>query len=118
MRNSSNRSIRAAIAILLCKLRLGLSNRLLAILFQISDKKIITRALESARTALLTRSVPYHLGFSHIACLQIIDEYTSTISRQLMCDDEFVKVIIVADGTYICIQVNSHHVTFFRESAM
>jgi len=39
IRNSSNRSIRTAIAILLCKLRLGLSNQLLAILFELSDKK-------------------------------------------------------------------------------
>ena len=93
-------------------------NRLLATLFQTSDKKIISRALESARTVLMSRFVPYHLGFSHITRRQIIDQHTSTISRQLMCDDEFDKVIIVADGTYIYIQVNSHHVTFFRESAM
>ena len=33
IRNSSNRSIRTSVAILLCKLRLGLSNKVLAILF-------------------------------------------------------------------------------------
>ena len=103
MRNSSNRSIRTAVSILLCKLQLGLSNRLLAILFQTSDKKIISRALESARTPLMSRFVPYHLGFSHITRREIIDQHTSTISRQLMCDDESDKVIIVADETYIYI---------------
>lgn len=118
MRNSSNRSIRTAIAILLCKLRLGLSNRLLAILFQISGKKIISRVLESARTALMSRFVPYNLGFKHITRRQIIDQHTSTISRQLMCDDETDKAIIVADGTYIYIQVNNDHVLFFRELAL
>jgi hypothetical protein len=38
IRNSSNRSIRTAIAILLCKLRLGLSNQLLAILLNYLTK--------------------------------------------------------------------------------
>ena len=104
MSNSSNRSIRTAIAFLLCKLRLGLSNRLLAISFQTADKKIISRALESARTALLNRFVIYHLGLSHITRRQIIDQHTSTISRQLMCGDEFDNVIIVADETYIILK--------------
>ncbi|CAF5206645.1 unnamed protein product, partial [Rotaria magnacalcarata] len=38
IRNSSNRSIRTALAILLCKLRLGLSLSILAVLFQLLDK--------------------------------------------------------------------------------
>ena len=45
IRNSSYRYIRTAIAILLCKLRLGLSNRMLTILFELSDKRAISRTL-------------------------------------------------------------------------
>ena len=112
MRNSSNRSVHTVVAILLCKLRLDLSNRLLATLFQMSDQKIISRALESARTALMRRFVPYHLGFEHITRRQIIDQHTSTISKHLMCDDKSDKAIIVADGTYIYIQVNNHYKPF------
>ncbi|CAF1559096.1 unnamed protein product, partial [Rotaria sordida] len=59
--NSPYRSIRAAVAILLCKLRLGLSNKLLAILFQIPDKRVISRALSSARAALMNKFVPENL---------------------------------------------------------
>ena len=59
MRNSSNRSIHTAIAILLCKLRLGLSYGLVAILFQGSDKRKVSRTLESAGAALMSRFVPY-----------------------------------------------------------
>ncbi|CAF3608933.1 unnamed protein product [Rotaria sp. Silwood1] len=42
IRNSSNRSIRTAIGIYLCKIRLGLSNRLLACMFQLPDKKTVS----------------------------------------------------------------------------
>ena len=73
-----------------------------------SDQKIISKALESARTALMRRFVPYHLGFEHITRRQIIDQHTSAISKHLMCDDKSDKAIIVADGTYIYIQVNNH----------
>ena len=77
-----------------------------------SDQKIISRALESARTALMRRFVPYHLGFEHITRRQIIDQHTSAISKHLMCDDKSDKAIIVADGTYIYIQVNNHYKPF------
>ena len=57
IRHSTNQSVRTALAILLCKLRLGLSNNLLAILFQQPDKRAISRCLESARTALMNTFV-------------------------------------------------------------
>ncbi|CAF5013088.1 unnamed protein product, partial [Rotaria sp. Silwood1] len=106
IRNSTSRSIRNAIAILLCKLRLGLSNKLLAVLFQIPDKRAISRTLSSARAALMNKFVPENLGFNHVARREIIDRHTSTISQQLMCNDESDKAIIVADSTYIYIQDN------------
>lgn len=103
IRNSSNRSIRTTIAILLCKLRLGLSNTLLAILFQLSDKRAVSRTVKSARGALMKNFVPYYLGFNHITCHEIIEQKTSTISELLMCDDESNQAIVVADSTYIYI---------------
>ena len=112
IRNSSNRSIRTAIAILLCKLRLGLSNSLLAILFQLPDKRAVSRALESARNALMSDFVPYNLGFSHIQRREIIDQHTSTIAQQLMCDSNSDRAIIVIDSTYIHIQVDIHDCIF------
>jgi hypothetical protein len=101
-------SIRTAIAILLCKLKLGLSNGLLAILFQLPDKRAVARTLESARGALMSDFVPYNLGFNHIARREIIDQHTSTIAQQLMCDGKSDRVIIVVDSTYIHIQVDNH----------
>ena len=113
IRSTSNRSIRTAVAIMLCKLRLGLSNTILAILFQLPNKRAISRAIESARTALMQNFVPNNLGFNHVTRRQIIDEHTSTISRELMCGGESDRAILVADGTYIYIQVtNLHFITF------
>ena len=103
IRNSSNTSIRTAIAILLCKLRLGLSNSLLAILFQLPDKRAVSRALESARNAWISDFVPQNLGFSHIIRREIVDHHTSAIAQQLMCDTNFDRAIIVIDSTYIYI---------------
>ena len=64
--NSSKRSIRTAIAVLLCKLRMGLSNKLLTALFHLPAAKTVSRALESARTALVNTFVPFNLGLNHI----------------------------------------------------
>ena len=113
IRNTSNRSIRTAVAIMLCKLRLGLSNSILAILFQLPNKRAISRAIESARAALMQNFVPDNLGFNHVTRREIIDEHTSAISRELMCDAESDRAILVADGTYIYIQVNKYHFIVF-----
>ncbi|CAF1525916.1 unnamed protein product [Didymodactylos carnosus] len=105
IRNTSIRSIRTAVACLLCKLRLGLSNTVLGLLFELPDKRAVSRVIESARKALLESFVPDHLGFSHINRRQIIDNHTTTIARELMGGRNDTLVLIV-DGTYIYIQVN------------
>ncbi|CAF0935192.1 unnamed protein product [Didymodactylos carnosus] len=108
MRNSSNRSIRTAIAILVCKLRLGLSNQILAILFELPDKKTVSRILESARSALMAEFVLYNLGFSHISRREIIDQHTTNIAKQLMCGNDNDTAVVVIDSTYVYIQVKNN----------
>ena len=105
MRNSCNRSIRTAIGIYLCKRRLGVSNRLLACMFQLPDKRTVSRIIDSARQAILKDFVPYNLGFEHITRRDVIDHYTTTIARELMCGDSFNTAIVVIDGTYIYIYI-------------
>jgi hypothetical protein len=108
MRNSSNRSIRTAIGIYLCKLRLGLSNRFLASMFQVSDKRTISRIIDSARQAILKTFVPNHLGFGHVTRQDVIDHHTTTIARELMSGGSTSTAIAVFDGTYIYIQVRNN----------
>ena len=111
-RDSTNRSIRTAITILLCKLRLGLSNRVLASLFQLPDGLTISRTTKSARDALMSTFVPRNLGFNHISRREIIEQHTSRIARDLMCDGKSHRAIIVVDDTYVYIQVNNHDFPF------
>ena len=104
-RNSSQRSIRTAIGIYLCKLHLGLSNRLLLIMFDLPDKRAVSRIINSARQVLKVYFTPRNLGFGHVTRQCVIDRHTTTISRQLMCDGGKDTAILVVDGTYIYIQV-------------
>ena len=56
--------------------------------------------------------VPRNLGFNHINRREIIEQHTSRIARDLMCDGKSDKAIIVVDGTYVYIQVNNHDFPF------
>ena len=99
--NSCNLSIRTAIVTYLCKLRLGVSNRLLTCVFQLSDKRTVSRIINSARQAILKDFVPYNLEFEHITCRDVIDHHTTTIAQELTYGDSFNTAIVVIDGTYI-----------------
>ena len=109
MRNSCNRSMRTAIGVYLCISRLGVSNRLLTCMFQLPDKRTVSRIIDSARQAILKDFVSYNLGFEHITHRDVIDHHTTTIARELMRGDSFNTAIVVIDGTYIYIQVKIFH---------
>ncbi|CAM4809495.1 unnamed protein product [Rotaria magnacalcarata] len=106
IRPSCNRSIRTAVGIYLCKLRLGISNRLLACIFQIADKQTVSRIINSARQAIVKSFVLGNLGFGHVTREDVIGRHTTTIARELMCGgDSTDTAIIIIDGTYLYIQV-------------
>ena len=113
VKSSCHRSVRTAIGINLWKLRLGLSNSLLTIMFELPDKRVVSRIINSARQALLESFVPYNLGFNHITRQEIIDLNTTTIARELMCDGGEDTVVVVVDGTYIYIQVRKYPYALF-----
>ncbi|CAF2019127.1 unnamed protein product [Rotaria magnacalcarata] len=115
IRNSSNRSIRTAVAVLLCKLRFGMSNTLLTVFFQLPDKRTVSRCIESARTALINEFVPKNLGFAHIGRNDIIHQHTSTLAQYLLCENEPNTAIVVIDSAYIYIQ-KSRNNEFQRKS--
>ena len=69
LRDSSNRSARTAIAILLCKLRLGISNRLLATLFQLPNQRVVS-SVSVNRCHSMTQLVrTLSSVFSFLSCL-------------------------------------------------
>ena len=64
-RNSCNKSLRPCLSLILTKLRTGNSLSILSVMFQISNKSIISKAIAGARIALMEHFVPKFLGFSH-----------------------------------------------------
>ena len=74
-------------------------------MFQLSDKRTVSDFINSAREAILKSFVLYNLGFGQVSHQDIIDLYTTTISRELMCSSSADTTIIVIDGTYIYIQL-------------
>lgn len=103
MRNSRIRSIRVALAIFLAKMRLGLSNTVLASLFHLNDKRSVSRSVNAVSKALLKDFVPFHLGFQHIDRDSVLRHHQTSISSELMVERDD-QVIIVMDGTYLFIQ--------------
>ena len=63
MRNSDCRWVRVAVAIFLIKMRLALSNRILAVLFYLNNKRTVFHIISQVRTALVKDFVPSTFGF-------------------------------------------------------
>lgn len=103
MRTTINRSVHTAVGCLLTKLRLGLSNNVLATLFSFSDKRIVGHILESARQSLVKNFVPGHLGFEHISRERIIRDHTRPLAKYLLTGGKD-SVVLILDGTYIYCQ--------------
>jgi uncharacterized membrane protein required for colicin V production len=66
MRETHIRSVRTALAVFLVKIRLGLINRVLASLFHLKDKRIVSDIIHLVRLALIKDFTPHHIGLQHI----------------------------------------------------
>ena len=94
IRNLCERSICTAIAILLCKFPLSSSNKLLAVLFELPNKRTVSLVLESATSVLMSEFVPYNLGLSYISCREIINRRTTNIAKQLVFGNDNNTAVI------------------------
>ncbi len=103
MRNSHTRSVRVAVAIFLIKMRLALSNRVLAVLFHLNNKRIVSHIISQVRTALVKDFVPLHLGFQHIDHQAAIDQH-QTVTATILHTTKPNQLCVVADSTYLFIQ--------------
>ncbi|XP_056001835.1 uncharacterized protein LOC125657084 [Ostrea edulis] len=100
VKQTPSRSLRKSVAIFLCKLKTGLSNQILSILFRTS-KSSLRRAAASVRKAMLTSFVPQSLGFAHITREEVINGHTRQLAQTLFGNIEKNQAILVLDGTYI-----------------
>ena len=89
---------------------------MLACMFEIEDKRSVSRIINSARQAIVQTFVPNNLDFGHVTRQHIIDRHTTTIARELLCGGDNTKTaILVIDGTYLYIQARLS--TFFIKAS-
>ena len=69
-----------------------------------SLQRCIQSAGQTARQALKVSFTPCSLGFGHVTGQRIIDQHTTSMSQQLMCDGGKDTAILIVDGAYIYIQ--------------
>lgn len=117
MRNSKLRSVRIALAVFLAKFRLGLSNRVLATLFCLKDKRAISKIINQVRQALKNDFVPHYIGFNHIDRQSVIDNHQTAVATALLAENSS-QLCIVMDGTYLSIQKSTNHLFQRRTYSM
>ena len=106
MRNSPIRSIRIALAVFLAKMRLGISNTVLASIFCLKSKRVIAQIIHDVSKALLNDFVGNNLGLGHIDRVSVLRDHQTSVSTKLMTERDD-QLVIVMDGTYLFIQKSS-----------
>ncbi len=106
---SRNRSPRNALAIFLAKLRLGVSQRVLARLFGIDNQSVISLTFHRVAELLTEKFVPSNLGFKHMSREQIMEKHNPAFVRH-MFELEDGKLVFILDGTYFFMQASGDFV--------
>ena len=107
MRNSDVRSVRVALAVFLAKMRLGLSNRVLACLFHLKSKRTVSRIFHQIREALMKSFVSLNLGFEHIKREEILSSHQIVVATELLTNKPD-QIVLIADGTYLYCQKSAN----------
>lgn len=110
IRNTPTRDVKTSLCIFLFKVKAGLSNKLLSIIFGIS-KSSVRRAITSVRVTLKEHFVPLNIGVNHISRQTLINNHTRQLAKSIFTDGsgDSSKLILVLDGTYIYIQKSQNH---------
>ena len=95
-------------------MRHGLSNRLLATLFILRNKRSVSRIIHRIRQGLIKDFVPNHIGLSHIQREAVINKHTTAIAKEFLTHTAD-QACLVINGTYLYIQKSNVH-TFQRQT--
>ncbi|KYN16531.1 hypothetical protein ALC57_11215, partial [Trachymyrmex cornetzi] len=112
IKSISGRSYRTCIALLLTKVRTGLSISILSTLFTLSKRRA-GRTIAAARIVLMSSFVPNFLRTNHISHEDFVSKHTTAIAKTLFIDRKDA-CILVADGTYM--QEKSSNYRFQRRT--
>lgn len=95
--------------IYLCKMRQGLSDAFLKVIFNESTRQNVSSIVDLVKLSLLQRFVPGNIGPESITRQQFIDQHVTDFSNELYNPQPAErKAIVVIDGTYAYIHQSSN----------
>lgn len=106
MRNTSERSIPNAVAMMLMLLRTGCTQELLAYCFE-TEQRVVSDAINAVSTLLDKKFVPENLGIHHVTLEEVTENHGRETFRHALNLSEGTPLII-ADGGYVYIQKPSN----------
>lgn len=93
----------------LCKLRQGLSDEFLRVIFNYTTRQAVSMAIANVRRSLMVRFVPQNVGFQAITRQEYIERHVTPFANELYNPDpQTPRVIAVVDGTYSYIDKSSN----------
>lgn len=93
----------------LCKLRQGLSDEFLTIIFKYPSRQATSMAVSTVRKSLMQRFVPQNIGFDSITRENYIARHVTEFGNTLYnAEPNIPRVIAVIDGTYSYIPKSSN----------
>lgn len=84
----------------LCKIRQGLSDYFLKVIFNYSSRQSVSLTIRNVRTSLMLRFVPQNIGLNAITRDEYIQRHVTEFANALYNDEDVQKVIAFIDGTY------------------
>lgn len=84
----------------LCKLRQGLSDELLTVMFQYSSRRITSSTVSFVRQSLMMHFVPQNIGFNAITREQYINLHVPDFHQELYNSQNHQVAVAYVDGTY------------------
>ena len=83
LRNIHIRSVRNALAVFYMKMRLSISNRVLASLFHLTNEQAISQVIRLMREALVQDFTAHHIGLQHIDRQTVLNHHRTSMATKL-----------------------------------
>ncbi|XP_071578400.1 uncharacterized protein [Temnothorax nylanderi] len=110
LENNRNRYVyKKDLLMFLCKLKQGLSDDFLKLIFNYNSRQAVSIAISTVRKSLMIRFVPQNIGLNAITREQYIQQHVTEFANTLYNEEENVrKVIACIHGTYSYIEKSSN----------
>lgn len=100
---------RKDLMIFLCKLRQGLSDEFLKVLFNCSSRQAVSMAVNTVRRSLSRRFVRENIGFEAINRVDFINQHVTPFANELYNEQPNIpRAIVICDATYAYIHKSSN----------